>query len=94
MSQSQASADRSIGRWIVGRPRIWVGFGWCVIGLAWLTLALLNMPDSFGVITRYVFGAFFLGIGILYLVVALRDRRLGLGRYWRPGASDTRAKLN
>ena len=82
-----AGSQRSIGRWIVGWPRIWVGCGWCVIGLAWLALAVFNVPGEDRLVSRYVFGGFFLTTGIVYLVVAVRDRRLGLGRYQDPAAA-------
>ena len=66
-------------RWVVGKPRIWVGVVWCCIGLIWILLAVLDGST----VVRLLIGGGWLALGTLQAVVALRDRKNGRGFYQR-----------
>lgn len=65
-----------------------VGALWCCIGLVWILLAALEGPT----VTRLLLGAFWLALGIFYVVVALRDRKHGRRFYQK--AAPARAPDN
>ncbi len=71
-------SDEGPYRRFVGKPMVWIGVVWMVLGVAWLVMALMD-PSWF----RAVLAAFWLIAGGLLTAVALRDKRLGLGRYRR-----------
>ena len=71
---SNDAETTSIGRALVGRPRIWQGAGFLVLGIVWLALA---GPEPW----RWVVGGAWIAVGGLQLVVALVDHRNGCGRY-------------
>ncbi|WIB77484.1 hypothetical protein DEJ28_17855 [Curtobacterium sp. MCPF17_002] len=69
-------AGRDPWRTIVGRPRIWQGIAWTLIGVLWLTLAVLGTETW-----RWVIGGVWTVLGGVLLTVAISDRRHGRGRY-------------
>lgn len=74
------SARSGFMRWMVGRPRIWVGAVWCCIGLAWILIAAFQGPT----VTRILLGALWLALGIFQGAIALHDRKHGRGYYQMP----------
>lgn len=68
--------DTSLLRRLVGRPRIWVCVTWCVLGVVWVVLAVMEPA-----VWRFVLGAGYLVLGAVQLIVAIDDRRHGSGAY-------------
>jgi uncharacterized membrane protein HdeD (DUF308 family) len=72
-------APRGAWRMIVGRPRVWQGVVWTLIGVLWLVLAVLGSETW-----RWVIGDIWIVLGVLQLTVAASDRRHRRGRYAAP----------
>lgn len=73
---SDDADGQALWRSIVGRPRVWQGVAWIAIGLVWIALAVGG--DG---VWRWVVGGVWSVIGVLFLLVAIWDRRHGRGRY-------------
>lgn len=78
------SARSGFVRWMIGKPRIWVGAAWFCIGLAWILLAAFDGPTS----PRILAAALALALGVFQGAIALHDRKHGRGFYQTPGAAD------
>ncbi|TDW72243.1 hypothetical protein EDF51_104308 [Curtobacterium sp. PhB25] len=72
------SSDNRFLRATFGRPLVWVGVLWLAVGVLWGVLAIIE-PSVF----RLLMAVLWLVLGGSMLAVALRDRKLGLGRYQR-----------
>jgi len=71
--------DSGAVRFIFGRPRLWVAAVWLALGAAWFVLAAIEGPTWL----RLLCGTFWSVGGIVYGIVAVRDRARGLGAYRR-----------
>ena len=73
---SDGAGERSVGRVLVGKPRVWVSGLWCAIGVTWLVLAIVEPA-----LWRFLLGAFWIVAGTGLGIVALSDRRHRRGYY-------------
>ena len=78
---AMSGSHKSIGRRLVGRPRIWKGSAWSAIGFGWLSLAVSDTTGGNSEVLRYVLAGAFLAMGLSSLIVALHDWRTGRGAY-------------
>lgn len=72
------SSDNRFLRGAFGRPLVWVGVVWIAVGVFWGIVAIVE-PSVF----RAIMAVLWLVLGGSMLAVALRDKKLGLGRYQR-----------
>jgi apolipoprotein N-acyltransferase len=68
---------KSVGRWLVGKPRVWVGAVWFGLGILWLLIAVIDGPTP----TRLLLAAAWMALGLLNGVVAFFDRKHRRGFY-------------
>lgn len=76
--EGRRQTEPSVLRRFVGRPRIWMCVTWCVLGVLWVGLAVIE-PATW----RFVLGGLYLLLGALQLSVAMSDRRCERGAYER-----------
>lgn len=63
-----------------GRPRLWNGIVWIVLGVCFLVVTASGRGPGSG----YILAAFWALLGSVMLVIATRDRKLGRGAYAPP----------
>ena len=75
------TSDRRAGgvwrRRIIGKPSIWQGVIWTVLGLVWISLTIFDP----GHVWRWVLGGLYIVLGVSTLAAAVQDYRHRRGRY-------------